>query len=229
MDDKDLQYNYFKALNDRGEGFTPTAIPDENDNPTVGSGLNLRSPATATKVQLLTGIDPNDLAAGTASLTPEQSDLVRKSIYEDKKAHFDSMKDEDFPSANFNPAQHAALMDMMYENHNLVGPQMKDRLNNNDTPGVIKEMLLNSNASDSPGEQKRRLDQAQTYGGPVDFNMTLKNMSPDERNQIRDTLNKMDNPNELNKVYQKYPLLHPASENQPEPVKFYRINKLLGE
>ena len=146
MEDRDLAYKYMQNLNDQGEGFSDSPYMDSKGNPTVGHGLNLNSPETAQRIRMVANIEPNDLLSGAAKITPEQSDAVRRDNFEATTDKLQDLKDKNFPSAQINPAQHAALADMHYENHNLIGPQLQDKLNKNDVHGVIKEILLNSNA-----------------------------------------------------------------------------------
>lgn len=197
---------------------------DSNQNPTIGTGINLNAPGVETYLTPMQ-LEKEKLIKGEQKITPEQAkSLMDMKVHENEKM-FSSMKKEYFPSTQLNPAQQAALLSMMYNNPSLMGPQLREHLNQNDTPNVIKEMLLRSNNEKDPGILKRRIREAELFGGPVDFNTTVKSMDPEEVAEMKKIISSMKNRNELAKTYELYPFLKP--EVQPASTPPVNFNKLI--
>ena len=195
---------------------------DTKNNPTIGTGFNLDAPGAEEHLTPLK-LSKEKLMGGHV-ITPEEARrLMDQKVHENEKL-FSSMQKNYFPTTKLNPAQQAALLSMMYNNPSLIGPQMREHLNQNDTPAVIKEIMLRSNKAKDPGILKRRIQEAELYGGPVDFNTTIKSMDPEELAEIKSIMSSMTNQNELTRLQEKYPFL--KEERQPAglPVNF---NKLL--
>lgn len=215
MDDSQLR-NFLQKT----EGNEESLYNDTKGNPTVGAGLNLNSPV-AQRYMASQNLKPMDMMA------KEHQDRLADIAMEDTHKNFDTMKSNHFPTKEFNPAQETALKSMMYNaGPDIIGPNMKQMLNQNDDMGVIKEMMLRSNQSQDPGILKRRLMEAEMYGGPVDFNLAAKSMSSDERKELQKTINKMQNDNELKRVLDQYKFLNEDYQEPYEPVKF---NKLMRQ
>jgi GH24 family phage-related lysozyme (muramidase) len=225
---KDPTFDYYKKLNSEGEGYAPAPVEDSKGHPTVGFGVNLDDPEMAGLAAARLGVSPDMIRSGQRVISPNEAQDLQKAVYENKKAKLDKLRNNRFPAAELGPQQTAALTDMYQQHSGLIGPNLMYHLNNNDDSSAIKEILLNSNKAQSPGQMKRRLMQASMFGGDA-FNDTVKNMSPDEKDQIRSVLNKMQNSNELQNIYKKYPVLSPEMDYKPAPASFPKIKKLFGD
>lgn len=221
-DEKNLSRKLLYDFLPKVEGSEEGAYTDNRGNTTIGAGFNMDAPG-ADRHLASVGADPEKLRSGENILNPEQSNQLLDSKIHEKEQLFDNLQKNSFPSTKLNPAQRAAMLSMMYNSPALVGPQMAEHLNQGDHNKVIQEMLTNSNAKNDPGILKRRLQEAELYGGPVDFNLAIKNMTPEQMDQLRSTISKMKNENEKTRVLEKYPFLQ---EQQPMAQNQFLFNKL---
>lgn len=105
------------------EGDRPTVYPDSLGISTIGVGLNLEQPG-ARSICEQCGADYDALLAGTASLTPQQTDSILNHFIVDTAAWLSEI----FPNfAQYSVPRQAALVDMGFmgagkfsEFHNLI-------------------------------------------------------------------------------------------------------------
>lgn len=205
------------------EGYSDTPVDDGKGNPTVGSGINLNDQGNRALLSLH-GYDPDKVTSGEQTLDPDTVNNLHDSIVRNKESQvrnkigsdlFDSMK----------PHEQAAVMSLGYNSMNLLGPQMTEKLANGDRTAATKEMILNSNQNNEPGVLRRRLKEAELYADPVGFAQTMKTLSPEERDQVTNIINNLQNDQMKQDMLQKYgsyltPSRAPASN-------FTKINKFL--
>ncbi len=228
MDDntRAILYPFLEEL----ESTHLSSYPDEKGNITIGTGFNVDAPGAERHLKVL-NLDKNKIKAGEQQIDePTARRLLDMKLHETENLFKHEQKN--FPATELNPAQKAALISMMYNNPSLMGPELREHINQNDTEKVVREILLRSNKEKSPGIQKRRLREAELYADPVVFNNTLKNMSEDELDQIRSTLDKMDNREEYTRLQALYPVLQkeamPASKRPKDMLTapgYVRFNK----
>jgi GH24 family phage-related lysozyme (muramidase) len=200
------------------EGDTDTEhYLDSKGNPTVGMGVNKRAPAAQEYIKAY-NLDENNL-------TPEQVTGLEDYMMNDTHKNYEKMRDNHFPR-ELNPAQETALKSMIYNaGPDIIGPNMRQHLNKKADLDVIREMILNSNRENDPGLLKRRIREAEMYGGPVDFNMAVKSMNSDELSQLRSTISKIQNEHELKRIQEKYPFLNEDYQQPFNPLKFNKLER----
>lgn len=184
------------------EGASLTPYEDIHGNPTIGVGAKLDSPELKSM-----GIHE------PASLTEDQMHELLDRQLATKRETFQKLKEEQFPLAHIEPHEEDTLLSLVYQNKNLVGPDMQRSLNTNQKDQVAKEILLRSNKNKIPGIQKRRLMEAQMYSGSPDaFNDLIDSLSTEEISQIQNIMNNMQNKHELLKIQEQYPFLRGLNE-----------------
>lgn len=205
------------------EGYSNSVIDDGKGNPTVGNGINLNDEGNRALLSLH-GYDPEKITAGEQDIDPDTINNIHNSIVRNKESQvrnkigsdlFDTMK----------PHEQAAVMSLGYNSMDLLGPQMTEKLASGDRSAAAKEMILNSNKNNEPGVLRRRLKEAELYADPVGFAQTMKTLSPEERQQVTDIINNLQNDQLKQEMIQKYgsyltPSRAPASN-------FTKLNKLL--
>lgn len=192
------------------EQFRDSVYQDSDNNPTIGYGTNLNSPEVP-EIMRLHDIDYDQVKLGNRKLSEEEANKIKDAQITDKERYFNKMLGERVPaSSELNDTKKAALMSMYYNSPKLFGPNMVQHLNNNDDINVIKEMLLRSNKDKKPGVLKRRLDEAEVYGGPQDFANTFKVMDNNEKRELIDILHRTENEQLKQELLKKYmPYLMP--------------------
>lgn len=229
-DEKNLSRKMLYDFLPKLEGNEEGAYADNRGNMTIGAGFNMDAPGAERHLANV-GADPEKLRTGEDILNPDQSKkLLDSKIYE-KEQLFDNLQKNSFPTTKLNPAQRAAMLSMMYNSPALVGPQMAEHLNQGDHNKVIQEMLTNSNGKKDAGILKRRLQEAELYGGPVDFNLAIKNLSPEQLEDLRSIMSGMKNDNERSKVLERYPFLNKEqtlATNNNGPVLFNKLKRGLN-
>lgn len=213
-----------KAFLKQQEGFQNQQYTDQTDNPTIGYGSKMTSPEVPDVLQDM-GVDPATITSGERQLTPEQADQLQNKQIEEKQKYFNNIKKQDFPHAEIKDNENTALMSLMYNNPQLVGPDMRQQLENNDKIAVAKEILLRSNKAKDAGLQKRRLDEAAMYSGET-FPDVINSLNDDEKSQIRTILGNIQNVNERERVLNQYPFLR---EMAPNPILQNLMRKQYGK
>lgn len=207
---------------DEFEGYSSEVYEDQKGIPTVGTGINLRGPATGKAMSDLGITNETD-----ESFKQEDLSLIKNNIINQKKDFLNNVKSQSFPNKELKENQEAALLSLAYNSPALIGANLRQRLNENDDLGVMKEILLNSNRENSPGLQFRRVKEAEMYGGPLDFQQLIKSMSPEEKKQVFDQLSKIENDEQKNTVLQKYSQFDPNYKRPLEKPPFFKMGNLL--
>lgn len=226
MDRSDVVNKYLKTHLSDVEGHSDHVYADHKGIPTIGTGINLRSPS-AQKSILNLGYEPQKIQTGEAQLSPEELDQVHADSLNDTRSVFETIKSQSFPKKELNEAQEAALLSLTYNSPKLLGPTLRQHLNNNQDLDVMREMILNSNKENSPGVQLRRVKEAELYGGPLDFQQMIKTLKPEEKKQIYELLNKIENDEQRGQVIAKYGQFNPDYQAPLEKPSFYKLANLL--
>lgn len=226
MDRNNVVNKYLKDHLTDVEGYSTETYDDQKGIETVGKGLNLRSPATTASLLRL-GHDPEAVKTGAVSLSDEDLGKAEDDVINQKRELFNNIKSQGFPQKEFNEAQEAAMLSLVYNSPQLLGPNLRQRLNENDDLGAMKEILLNSNKEQSPGIQLRRLKEAEMYGGPLDFQQLLKTMNPEEKKQVYNMLGKIQNEEQKTEALKKYEQFNPDYKPPMEKPVFFKMPKLL--
>lgn len=208
------------------EGYSSEVYDDEKGNPTVGTGINLRSPASEKAMDEL-GIIKKSAEESNIPLDDSDLDKIKTNIVGQKRDLLNNIKSQNFPNKDLNEAQEAALMSLTYNSPQLIGPNLRQHLNDNNDLDAMREILLNSNKDNSPGVQLRRLKETELYGGPQDFQNLIKTLSDEDKNRIYNSLNSIKNEEQKNHALEKYSQFSPSYKAPAEPLQFYKINKML--
>ena len=188
------------------EGFSEEPYLDSNGNPTVGAGINMNSPEVP-ELMKSAGLDYDSVLSGKQKVSEQKSNFMHDRQVDEKYKMWQDLKSKEFPLFQEDEGKISAVNSLTMNSPALLGPNIQKLMNENDTPGVIKEILLNSNKKDNPGLQKRRLGEAKEYAGP-DFQNIVDNLSDNEKYEIRDIVMNIKNMNERNKVMAEYPFLN---------------------
>ncbi len=208
-----------KPMLDQSEGFKDELYYDHNENPTIGPGINLNDDANKTLLGLH-GIEPDSLYVG-GKLNPEQSNALRDNILDRKETELRShISDDMFDKLPAN--KQAALMSLMYNSRNLIGPQMRQQLAGDDDLAVGREMLLNSNPKNDLGTLVRRTGEAETYVSQDKLNDLFRSLNIEEQTKLKDILEKTKNENVKRDYLEKYGQYLNPGYNKP-----LNFNKLL--
>lgn len=201
------------------EGFKDELYYDHNNNPTIGYGINLNDDANK-QLLGLHGVDPESLYMG-GKLDPEQSHALRDKILDRKESELRSHISDDMFD-KLTPNKQAALMSLMYNSRNLIGPNMRQQLAGDDDLAVGREMLLNSNPKGELGTLVRRTGEAETYVSPDKMNDLFRSMNLEEQAKLNEILNKTQNENVKRDYLEKYGQYLNPGYNKP-----LNFNKLL--
>lgn len=207
------------------EGYSSDVYDDQKGIPTVGGGINLRSPSS-TKAMDDLGIKSSD-EESKQLFGDDDLERIKNNVIGQKKELLGSIQSQSFPNKQLKENQEAALLSLAYNSPQLLGPNLRQRLNENDDLGAMKEIILNSNKENSPGLQLRRIKEAELYGGPLDFQQMIKTLSPDEKKQVFDHLNNIENEEQRNTVLQKYAQFDPNYKRPLEKPQFFKMGNLL--
>lgn len=204
------------------EGYREEPYLDSAGNPTIGAGLNLKDPDVRGLFQLR-DYNPDEIIEKKRLPPPEIIDEVKDSYLNRREDLVRNKIGSDLYETL--PAnKKAALMSLGYQSLNNLGPSLTGHLASDDSINAIREMVLKTNKAQDPGTLVRRLKEAELYGGPVDFSSSFKTFSPDERKQVLDMLDKIENPHTKAEVLEKYKN-YLQENNSP---KFNKLNKLLA-
>lgn len=208
------------------EGYSSEVYNDQKGIPTIGNGINLRSPSSSKAMNDL-GIVQNTDEKSNPTFNEEDLARIKTNVIGQKKELFNTIKSQSFPQKELKENQEAALLSLAYNSPQLIGPNIRQKLNDNDDLGTMKEILLNSNKENSPGLQLRRVKEAELYGGPLDFQQLLKTLTPQEKQQVFDHLNNIENDAQKTEVLQKYAQFNPDYKRPLEKPQFFKMGNLL--
>ncbi len=206
------------------EGSLNEVHQDSKGIDTIGSGMALRSPATKNAFANL-GYDTEKIRTGETSVPQKDLDSAMDKVLNEKYDLLNNIKERSFPQKNLNEQQQAALLSMVYNSPELLGPNIRQYLNEDKDVDVMREIVLNSNKDKSPGVLFRRLQEAELYGGDMGFSDMLSTMSEQEKNYIFNTLNETKNEQQKQKMIEKYPQFAPSYVPTEAP-KFNKVLKL---
>jgi len=184
------------------EGEAQDSYMDTKGNPTVGTGLNLND-ETVQGLMNLRGIDPEQVKTGERKLASEELDDIHNQYVDKREALVRDKMGKDLYDM-LKPHEKAAVMSMGYQSLNNLGPVLTGRIATDDKIGAMREMILNTNKDQDPGILRRRLEEAELYGGPLDFTATFKTMSGEEKKQLKDMMDKLQNENVKQEMMNKY-------------------------
>lgn len=184
------------------EGFDKDPYMDQNNNATVGTGLNLEDPDVQGLMNLR-NINPEEVKSGQRKLASEELDDIHNS-YLDKREKLVRDKLGGDLYDTLQPHEKASIMSMGYQSLNNIGPNLTQSIAGGDKIGAIREMILNTNKDKDPGIAVRRFKEAETYGGPLDFGLSFKTLEPEQKQQLLDMIGKIKNENTRAEVLKKY-------------------------
>ena len=187
------------------EGHSPETYDDIKGIPTVGYGANLESPDMPGIAEKM-NIDLDAVKAGRARLGQDTSEKIFQEQKSEKERYFDTIKDKDFPSSDITDNERAALVSLGYNSPKLWGPNLRQKLEDNDDVGVAREILLESNKNKVPGIQKRRLDEARLYAGD-NWENVYNTLTSQEKKELRNIILEIKNPHERERVLNEFPFL----------------------
>lgn len=213
---------YFDPLIKAVEGNRAEAYDDNKGNPTVGTGLNLDD-SDVQGLMKIRGIDPEQVKSGQRKLASEELDDVHNAYIGKREGLVRDRLGGDLYD-QLQPHEKAAVMSMGYQSLNNIGPNLTNAIANGDKISALREMILNTNKDKDPGILSRRLQEAETYGGPLDFNSVFKTMSPVEITELQRQINKLKNENVKQEMLKRYG----SYLNQPAPVKLDKLQQILN-
>jgi GH24 family phage-related lysozyme (muramidase) len=219
MDSNNYRQNLLVPFLDKHESYNPKAYVDNNGYTTIGHGFNLDDKDTAGLISTY-GKDLEKLRSGEEELDKDTSDQIRNVLLDKHEVHmkqimpsFDSLKDN----------EKAALASKYYQLPKNFVDLAKYASDPNQKLDMMREMVKQN--VKNPGVLKRNLDAAELAGGPVDFSLMFKAMTPEERTQILKSLNKIENENTKKEVLDRYLQYLDA---EPKKMEFPKIKKLLS-
>lgn len=211
----------FNNLIKKVEGHENEPYSDTMGNPTVGTGLNLDDEDVRGFMNIR-GIDPEQVKTGQRKLASNELDDIHNQ-YVDKRERLVREKIGGDVYDTLKPNQRAALMSMGYQSLNNIGPNLTGHIASDDPIGAMREIILNTNKEQDPGILKRRFEEAELYGGPLDFTSTFKTMTPEEKKALKDTFEKLQNDNVKQDVLKKYG----SYLGDPQPQQFNKLQNML--
>lgn len=218
MGSKELAKRYLKMF----EGNESDVYQDSKGIDTVGPGLALRSPATASAFKKQ-GINVEDVRSGK-KLKPKVLDKALDDVLSQKEEIVNTMQKTSFPSGQLNDAKKAALLSLAYNSPQLIGSSLRKKLDANDDLGAMEEIALRTNKEKSPGVLYRRLQEAELFGGPLDFNQMVQGLSEEEKNLVFNTLNETKDPQRKAEIMKRFPQFSPSFQDTND---FLKLNSLL--
>lgn len=212
--------NLFNNFIKKVEGYKEEPYDDIMGNPTIGTGLNLNDSEVQGLMQIR-GIDPEHVKSGQRKMANDELGDIHKQ-YVDKRERLVRDKVGGDVYDTLKPNERAALMSMGYQSLNNIGPNLSGHIASGDPIGAMREILLNTNKEQNPGILKRRFEEAELYGGPLDFTSVFKTMTPEEKKMLLDTFGKLENDNVKQEVIGKYG----SYLGTPQPSQFNKLKKL---
>lgn len=209
--------NLLKPLLKEFEGYSDTVYNDTRNNPTVGYGFNLNDPEVSALLKTY-GLDRQDLIDGKSQIDKEKAEQVKDILIKRKE---DLVRNAIGPDLfdNLPDNKRASLVSLGYNSMNLLGPNLRQNIANNDDLMAAKEILLNSNPKKELGVLRRRTDEAKTYLGDDQYNKLNMFLNDDEKSQIQNILDKSDNENVKNEYLDSHGNILKKA-NAPKPLTF---------
>lgn len=204
---------YFDPLIKSVEGHSDDVYADQKGNATVGTGLNLED-GTVQGLMKMRGYDVDEVKSGKRNIASEDLDSIHNSYLDDRERLVKGRMGNDLYET-LQPHEKAAMMSMGYQSLNNLGPTLTGAIAGNDKIAAIREMVLNTNKDKDPGILRRRMQEAELYGGPLDFSSAFKVMSPEEKQQLTSIIEKTKNEHTRQELMDKYgPYLNDAPAKQ---------------
>lgn len=213
--------SYFDPLIKKVEGESQDTYLDSKGNHTVGTGLNLND-ETVQGLMNIRGIDPEQVRSGERKLASEELNDIHNQYLDKREALVRDKVGKDLYDT-LKPHEKAAVMSMGYQSLNNLGPVLTGRMATDDKIGAMREMILNTNADKDPGILRRRLEEAELYGGPLEFTSTFKTMSPEEKQGLLGIIDKLQNENVKQEMMNKYG----SYLNEAKPTQFNKLQNAL--
>lgn len=215
--------NIFNDFIKKVEGHKEDVYEDSKGVPTIGTGLNLED-QTVQGLMRLKDIDPEEVKSGNRKLASDELDDIHNSYMDKRNVLIRDQVGGDLYD-QLQPHEKAAISSMGYQSLNNLGPGLKGRLAEGDKIGAIREMILNTNKDSDPGILNRRMQEAELYGGPLDFSLAFKAMTPEEKKQIRQIFDKLQNENVKSEAMKKYG----SYLGESQPTQFSKLEQMLGK
>lgn len=213
---------FFDPLIKSVEGHSDDVYADQKGNATVGTGLNLED-GTVQGLMKMHGYDPEEVKSGKRQIASDDLNSIHNSYLDDRERLVKGKMGPDLYET-LQPHEKAAMMSMGYQSLNNLGPTLTGAIASGDKLAAMREMILNTNKDKDPGVLRRRMEEAQLYGGPLDFTSTFKVMSPEEKKQLTSIIEKTQNENTRQELMDKYgSYLNDAPEKQQFTKLFSKI------
>ncbi len=216
--------NLLNPLLQEVEGHSADVYNDSKGIPTAGAGFNLDDLENQ-GIMKMHGIDPAEVKSGKRSIASDESDLIKNSILSRKEELVRNKMGSDFFDL-LPDHKKAAVMSMGYQSLNNLGPNLQQKMAEGDEIGALREMILNTNADSDPGILKRRLKEAELYGGPIDFAGAFKTMTPEEKQNLSKIIDKVQNEHTKKELLDKYGSYLGSKQ---EPLKVFKLANMLGK
>jgi GH24 family phage-related lysozyme (muramidase) len=197
------------------EGDVKQVYKDIKGIPTVGIGLNLKSPIVRTYIQGA-GINPDDVINGKVQL-PED---LAKDIHENMVDRSIGAVMDTFADQGLSNNELAALASLHYNSPSLIGPNLTAALKKGDKVAASKEILLRSNKEKNRGLATRRLQEAKLFGGGK-----LPDLTPEETMDLRGYFQDMPDTADRRRLFTENPQLNPEQIKTGYP--FLKIKRNL--
>ena len=203
------------------EGFRTKVYFDSKGNPTIGSGLNLKDPVNVFNLEQK-GFKLDDVLRGQEvpeGILQELQDIQ----YQVKEDAIRKNIDPDMYEG-LTPAKKASLISLGYNSMNNVGPKLREHIAKGNDLDAMREMVLGSKYDvESPGLLKRRLEEAQLYGGPEQMQHLFRSFGDEDKAKFDQAKSYIKNEHELSDFSQTY---DPYMQEDQGP-KFTKLNKLI--
>lgn len=183
------------------EGYRESVYSDTEGIPTIGSGVNLKDEENRGYLSMY-GKDPAKLESGEDTIDEELNDRLLNNIV-DRKLELSRNKLSPELWDTLNEDQQTVIGGLGYQSLNNIGPNLTNAIMNNDIPSSVYEIVANTNKSQSPGIQYRRLKQGQDFAGESFWDI-LSSFDRDTRNKILENLNKIENEHTRKEALENY-------------------------
>jgi len=205
---------------EKHEGFRTKVYFDGKKNPTIGAGLNLNDASNRFFLEQR-GYKFDDIMAGKEVPAEILRELHEHQLSK-KEEMVKSMIDKDFYET-LPENKRAALLSLGYNSANLIGPKLKEHMSAGNDIDAMREIVLGSKYdSHSPGLLKRRLEEAQLYGGPEQMQNMFRSFSNEDFDKYNKAKSAIQNEHELQDFENTY-----GSYLKEDKPSFNKINKML--
>lgn len=206
---------------EKHEGFKTTMYLDSKKNPTIGAGLNLNDPFNRMFLEGR-GYKFDDIMSGR-EVAPEILRELQEAQIEKKETFLRDSIDSDFYDT-LPEGKKAALQSMAYNNEKMIGPKLRNQVINGNDLDTMREIVLGSKYDKgSPGLLKRRLDEAQLYGGPDQMQNFFRSFTPEDKSKFESAKSNIQNENEL----QDFDATYGPYMKEEKPSNFNKLNDIM--